>query len=50
MIRRSGKTTKSWRADEGMRKVHFDKGVNRVLYRVENAHGQTEFSLTIGMP
>ena len=46
----SGKGQKKWRVDEGLRKVHFNKGVNRVLYRVENGHGQTEFSLVIGMP
>ena len=46
----SGKQQKKWRVDEGFRKVHFQKGVNRVLYRVENGHGQTEFSLIIGMP
>jgi hypothetical protein len=50
LIWASGKQTKSWRLDEGMRKVHFEKGVNRVLYRVENAHGQTEFSFVVGMP
>lgn len=49
LIWASGKKTKSWRVDEGMRKVHFEKGVNRVLYRVENAHGQTEFSFVVGM-
>lgn len=50
LIWASGKKTKSWRVDEGMRKVHFEKGVNRVLYRVENGHGPTEFSFVIGMP
>ncbi|MFO1489091.1 MAG: hypothetical protein U1F65_11510 [Verrucomicrobiota bacterium] len=50
LIWASGKKTKSWRVDEGMRRVHFVKGVNRVLYRVENAHGQTEFSFVVGMP
>ena len=32
----SGRQLKSWKADEGFRKVHFRKGVNRVLCRVEN--------------
>lgn len=50
LIWASGKKTKSWCVDEGMRKVHFDKGVNRVLYRVENGHGPTEFSFVVGMP
>lgn len=50
LIWSSGKQQKKWRVDEGFRKVHFQKGVNHVLYRVENGHGQTEFSLVIGMP
>ena len=50
LIWASGKGSKSWRVDEGLRKVHFEKGVNRILYRVENGHGPTEFSFVIGMP
>ncbi len=50
LIWASGKGSKSWRADEGLRKVHFTKGVNRILYRVENGHGPTEFSFIVGMP
>ena len=46
----SGKQQKDWRVDEGLRKVHFQKGVNRILYRVENGHGGTAFSLVVGMP
>lgn len=38
---------KSWRVDEALRKVHFRKGHNRVLFRVENGHGGTAFSLTV---
>ena len=45
----SGKQQKDWRVDEGFRKVHFQKGVNRILYRVENGHGGTLFSLVVGM-
>ncbi len=43
----SGKQLKSWRVDEGFRKIHLKRGVNRVLYRVENGHGATEFSLAV---
>lgn len=43
----SGKQQKSWRVDEGLRKVHLKKGVNRVLIRVENGHSQSEFSVAI---
>jgi len=43
----SGKQHKSWRVDEGYRKVHLKKGVNRVLIRVENGHSQSEFSLAV---
>lgn len=50
LIWASGKNPKPWRVDEGLRKVHFEKGVNRVLYRVENGHGPTEFSFVIGKP
>ena len=50
LIWASGTQQKKWRVDEGLRKVHFNKGVNRILYRVENGHGQTEFSLVVGMP
>jgi hypothetical protein len=43
----SGKEQKSWRADEGYRKVHFKAGVNRILFRVENGWHGTDFSLCI---
>jgi hypothetical protein len=43
----SGKQQKSWRVDEGLRKVHFKQGLNRVLYRVENGWHASEFSLVI---
>ncbi|MCW1925042.1 hypothetical protein OKA05_20950 [Luteolibacter arcticus] len=45
----SGKNTKAWTPTEGYRKVHFNAGVNRVLYRIENGSDRTEFSLLIGM-
>ena len=47
LIWASGKQQKDWRVDEGFRKVHLQKGVNRVLYRVENGHGGTDFSLVV---
>lgn len=43
----SGKQHKSWRVDEGFRKVRLKRGVNRVLFRVENGHSQSEFSLAV---
>ncbi len=38
---------KAWRIGEGYRKVHFRKGVNEVLYRVENGHGTMGFSMSL---
>lgn len=38
---------KVWRIDEGLRKVHFQKGVNKILYRVENGWKATSFSLGV---
>ena len=32
---------------EGFRKVRLKQGVNRVLFRVENGHSQSEFSLAV---
>lgn len=43
----SGKEQKDWRVDEGFRKVRLQKGVNRILYRVENGHSRTDFSLVL---
>lgn len=43
----SGKNHKSWRVDEGFRKVRLKQGVNRLLIRVENGHAQSEFSLAV---
>jgi len=43
----SGRNLKSWRGDEGYRTVHFKKGINRVLYRVENGWRETRFSMMI---
>jgi len=43
----SGSQLKGWRVDEGFRKVHFRKGYNRILLRLENGHGGTAFSVCI---
>jgi hypothetical protein len=45
----SGKNLKPWRLNEGLRKVHFKAGINRVLYRVENGNSKTEFSLVVSL-
>lgn len=38
---------KSWRINEGYRRVHFQRGRNRVLYRVENGHHGMAWSLAV---
>lgn len=43
----SGDRLKGWRPNEGFRKVTFKAGVNKILYRVENGHFGTAFSLGI---
>ena len=43
------KQLKSWRADEGFRKIHFKQGLNRVLCRVENGWHGTQFSLVLAL-
>jgi hypothetical protein len=43
----SGDQLKGWKVNEGLRKVHFKQGVNKVLYRVENGWHGTAFSLGI---
>jgi len=45
----SGTDLKAWQTDEGVRKVHFKKGINRILYRIENGNNLTEFSLVVSM-
>ncbi len=49
LIWSSGKQLKSWRADEGFRKIHFKQGINRVLCRVENGWHGTQFSLVLSL-
>lgn len=38
---------KGWKIDEGFRRVHFNKGVNRVLARLENGWLGTAISLCV---
>ena len=38
---------KGWQAGEGYRKVHFQKGLNRVLYRIENGWRGMAFSMVL---
>jgi hypothetical protein len=49
MVWNSGDNLKSWLPNEGYRKVHFQKGVNRILYRLENGQLSAELSLMIAM-
>ncbi len=49
LVWKSGDQLKGWNIDEGFRKVHFKKGLNRVLYRVENGWRSTQFSLCVAM-
>ena len=45
----SGSVQKVWKPDEGYRRVHFKKGLNRVLFRLENGHNDCMFSLMLNM-
>jgi len=45
----SRRQLKPWRIDEGFRKVHFKKGINKVLCRVENGWGTMGWSMLINM-
>ena len=47
MIWKSADYYKPWVANEGLRKVHFDKGINRVLLRLENGHLSGCFSFMV---
>lgn len=38
---------KGWRIDEGLRKIHFKQGRNRVLFRLENGWRGVGFSLCL---
>ena len=43
----SSNKLKNWRNDEGYRKVHFKKWVNKILFRLENGWQNLDFSLLI---
>lgn len=45
----SGKDLKGWQINESVRKVHFKEGINRVLYRIENGNGPTEYSMVLSL-
>ncbi len=47
LIWKSGYSLKIWRRNEGLRRVSFRRGMNRILYRVENGHGESAFSFLI---
>lgn len=47
MVWNSNDNLKSWIPNEGYRKVHFRQGLNRVLYRLENAQSAAVLSLMI---
>lgn len=49
MVWASGTQHKPWRANEGYRKVHFKKGLNRILLRLENGQHSCAFSFMICM-
>lgn len=49
LIWSSGKNLKAWRLNEGLRKVHFKQGINRILCRIENGNGPTEFSFVVSL-
>ncbi|MGB8353322.1 MAG: hypothetical protein WCD79_05505, partial [Chthoniobacteraceae bacterium] len=45
----SGRIQKPWGPGEGFRKVHFKKGLNRILDRVENGQNGCMFSVMMNM-
>ena len=45
LVWESGPELKSWNISEGFRKVHLRKGVNRILYRLENGWHSVAMSL-----
>ena len=38
---------KAWNIGEGYRRVRFERGINRILYRIENGHGGIGFSFVV---
>ena len=47
LIWKSADYHKVWVPNEGLRKVHFRKGINRVLYRLENGQNSGGFSFLV---
>lgn len=47
MVWNSNDHLKRWQPNEGYRKVHFQEGRNRILYRLENGLSDAVFSLMI---
>jgi hypothetical protein len=47
MVFASGKTPHPWIPDRAYKKVHFKKGFNPVLFKLENAWGRTGFSMCL---
>ena len=45
----SSNKLKAWNLSEGFRRVHFEKGRNRMLLRVENGHWQVGWSVCIAV-
>ncbi|EMI44061.1 hypothetical protein [Rhodopirellula sp. SWK7] len=45
----SSDVLKMWKVDEGMRRVRFEAGYNKVLYRIENGNGPWAFSLCLNL-
>ncbi|MBB3207549.1 hypothetical protein FHS27_003374 [Rhodopirellula rubra] len=45
----SSDVLKMWEIDEGMRRVRFEAGYNKVLYRIENGNGPWAFSLCLNL-
>jgi hypothetical protein len=49
LIWSSGDEFKAWEPNEGYRKVHFQQGVNRILYRLENGQLSAAMSFMISL-
>jgi hypothetical protein len=47
LVWKSAYALKSWRVNEGYRRVHLRAGLNRILFRVENGHGTGAFSVLV---
>ena len=45
----SDEKLKAWQLNESVRKLHFKKGINKVLFRVENGNNITEFSMVLSV-